>query len=204
VLPFALHAAWHSAPEQRAFGWRLTRPTWRVLALYCTHLLRLARSERSRLTTAVVTSAAGSAGLILSFRNDLGERPLQRALTVMALPLVVTAALCVAPLLENERRLRALLRSLRVPRAVGLAAFLFAVATPSSALAAGSGAVVAVACQLSVSALGAALIAWGAGLGFAVATWGRLLEARPRPSTGTFVAGVSLIATLATAGAYAW
>jgi hypothetical protein len=203
-VPFALHAAWHSALEQRNFRWRLTRPTWPVLSLYATHLLRLARSERSRLTTAVVTSATGSAGLISSFTNDFDERAVQRALTVMALPLAVAAALCVAPLLENERRMSALLRSARVPRTVALAAFLFAVATPSSALAAGSGVVVAAACQLSVSAFGVALIAWGASLGFAVAIWGRLFHARTRHGTGVFVAGVSLIATVATAGAYAW
>ena len=204
LAPFALHAAWRSAPERRASSFRWTRPSQRLVALYVNHLLRLARAERSRLTMALVTSATGCAGMILSLRNDPSERPVQRALTVMALPLTVAAALCITPLLENERQLRTLLRSLRVPRSIVLSAFFLGVATPSSALAATSGVVTGAMAHLPMSGLSSALVAWASCLSCVVAIWGRLLERRARRTAGTFVAGATLIAALATVGAYSW
>ena len=203
-VPFALHAAWRNALDQPGLRFKLTRPGSALAALYTVHVLRLLRAERSRLTSAFGVAAAGSAGVLLSLRNDPSERPLQRALIVMALPLTVAAAVCVAPLLETERRLQPLLRSLRARPSAVIAAFLLAVSTPSSALAAASSIVVGASAPLGSASLGVSLLAWAAALGTAVALWGRYLERRSRRGVGAFVAGVTLLALLATAGAYTW
>lgn len=202
--PVALHAAWRVALEQPRLHWRLTRPTYPLLALYLTHLLRLVRSARSRLTLALVLGAGGGAGLVFSLRNDPTDRPLQRALTAMALPLTLAAAACVAPVIESEARVRALLRSLRVSRGIVVSAFLLAIATPSSALAATAGAAASNAAHAHTGVLSAALLAWAATLSSAVGGWARLLEWRARRTAGTFAAGVTLIAALALLGAFSW
>jgi hypothetical protein len=172
--------------------------------LYTLHLLRLLRAERARGCAALAAVIAGTLGVQLSLRNDPSERSLHRALIVMALPLAVAAALCVAPLLENERRMRALLRSLRIRQSVVLGAFLLAVSTPSSALAAASGVVAGMNAGLAPLPLSAALVGWAIALACAVACGGRLLERRHGRNAGLFVAGVTLIAVLATAGANTW
>ncbi|HWZ92459.1 MAG TPA: hypothetical protein VNW92_26520 [Polyangiaceae bacterium] len=201
---YALHVAFRCAPEEPGLRLRLLRPSHPFLALYLAHLLRLARAARSRLLVALVSGATGGIGLWFSLRNDPTERPLPRALAALALPLTLAAAACVAPVLESEARLRALLRSLRVSRGLVLSAFLLAIATPSSALATTTGAAASTACRASAAGLAAALLAWALTLSCAVAAWGRLLERRGRRTAGTFAAGVTLIATLALFTAYSW
>jgi hypothetical protein len=203
--PLALDAAWRCGLEQPRVAWRLSRPMPALLALYFGHLLRLVRAARSRLLVAIAACAAGSAGFVYSLRNDPTERPLARALAAMALPLTLAAAACTAPVIDSEARLRYLLRSLRVPRVVVLAAFLSAIATPSSALAASTGMVASTAGYPgSAALLGATLVIWAATLSAAVAFWGRLLESRGRRTAGTFAAGVTLIAALALLSAFSW
>jgi hypothetical protein len=167
------------------------------LALYAAHLLRLTRAARSRLLVALASGAAGAVGLLFSLRNDPTERPVQRALTAMALPLTLAAATCVAPVIESEARLQGLLRSLRTPRTYVVTAFLLAIATPSSALAATAGVLASGEAHRAAALLAGLLVAWALTLSFAVAFWGRLLEWRARRSAGTFAAGVTLIAALA-------
>jgi hypothetical protein len=174
-----------------------------LTALYLGHLLRLLRCERSRLSAALGAAAAGAAGAVLSLRNDPSERPVQRAL-VMALPLTVAVAACVAPLLENERRMQPVLRSLRVRRHVIALAFSWAVLTPGSALAATSGLVIGAGARLESMPIAFALGAWAAALGCTISVWGRLLEQRSQRGPAIFVAGVTLIAVFATIGAAAW
>jgi hypothetical protein len=204
LLPFALDAALRNALEQPALRLKFRRPSSALAALYMAHVLRLLRSERSRLSAALGAATAGSAGVVLSLHNDPSARPVYRALTVMALPLSVATAVCVAPLLENERRLRALLRSLRVRERIVVVAFLLAVGTPSSAFAATSGAVISANADLRGASLEGPLLGWAIALACSIALWGRFLEQRSRRGTGTFVAGVTLIAVLATVGASAW
>lgn len=202
--PSALLAAWRCALEEPSARFRLLRPTHPLLALYAAHALRLARAARSRLMVALVSGVGGAFGLGYSLRNDPTERPIVRALAALALPLTLTAAVCVAPVIENEARLRWLLRSLRVPRAFVLSAFLLAVATPSSALAATTGVALSAAAHENASALGAALLGWALALSCAVAAWGRFLEWRARRSAGAFAAGVTLIAAVALLLALSW
>jgi hypothetical protein len=202
--PFALYAAWQCALEQRRASFGFSRPTQPLLAVYLVHLLRLFRSAQSRLTTACVSGVAGGIGLIFSLRNDPTERSVARALAAMALPLTLAAAVCVAPVLESEAALRTVLRSLRVPRSLVLTAFFLAIATPSSALAAGTGVVASTAGHASASALSMTLFAWAVALSSAVGVWGRFLEQRARRTAGTFAAGVTLIAVLALMLALSW
>ena len=202
--PFAVQAAFRCLPEQPRARFRLMRPMPAIFALYLTHLLRLARSARSRLFVALASGTAGGVGLCFSLGNDPTERPVQRALSALALPLTVAAAACVAPVLESEARLRGLLRSLRVPQALVVLAFLGAIATPSSALTASTGIAARVTSGPGPGELVAALLAWALLLSVAVALWGRWLEARARRSAGVFAAGVTLIAALALVSASSW
>lgn len=204
VAPFALARAWAHVPEQPGLRFRALRPTSAFTALYLSHVLCLLRAARSRLMVALAAGASGAIGLVFSLQNDPTVRPFPRALSVLCLPLTLAAAVCVAPLLEAEARLRVPLRSLRVSRAFVLAAFLTAVATPSSALAATTAAAASSAGHVSLALLVLALMAWAWALSTAVALWGRLLEARARRSAGIFVAGVTLIAALGLIGANAW
>jgi hypothetical protein len=175
-----------------------------LFALYLTHLLRLARSARSRLFVAIASGTAGGVGLCYSLSNDPTERPVPRALSALALPLTVAAAACVAPVIESEARLRVLLRSLRVPQTLIVLAFLGAIATPSSALAASAGVAASVTSAVVPAEMAPALVAWALLLSVAVALWGRWLEARARRTAGTFAAGVTLIAALALVSASSW
>lgn len=204
AVPWALHAALGAALEQPALHFKFTRPASPLTALYAVHVLRLLRSERSRLSAAFSAVATAAFGLVWSLRNDPSQRPLQRALIVMALPLTVVSAVGVGPLLESERRMKALLRSLRVRQSAIVAAFLLSIISPSSAFAAASGAVVSSVTPLGTGASCLGLLAWSAALGSLVALWGRCLERRAQRGTGIFFAGVTLIAVLATAGAYTW
>lgn len=203
-VPFALRIALRDALEQPGWRVKLTRPGSALRALYAAHMLRLLRRERSRLSVALAAAAAGSAGTLLSLRNDPTGRPVQRALIVMALPLTVAAAVCVAPLLDNERRIHGLLRSLRVRSRSVVLAFSLAVITPSSALAATSSVALSVSAQPGSVALSGALLSWAVGLGCSVALWGRLVERRAARGVGTFVAGITVLAVLATIGASSW
>ncbi len=195
--PFSLARAFRYALEQRKISLRLTRPTHPLLALYLMHLLRLLRSAQSRLMVACSSGVAGAAGLLFSLRNDPTPRILERALSALALPLTLAAAVLIAPVIESEYSLRALLHSLRVPRRFTLGAFFLAIATPSSALAASSGVAAGAACHASASVLGFTLFGWAMALSCAVSIWGRFLERRARRSAGLFAAGVALIAALA-------
>ncbi|HEX3775266.1 MAG TPA: hypothetical protein VHV51_12430 [Polyangiaceae bacterium] len=204
LVPVALSAAWRTALEQPGFRLRLLRRSSPVLALYSAHVLRLWRAARARLFVALTAGLGGGIGLIFSLENDPTERPLQRALSALALPLTLAAAACVAPVIESEARLRVLLRSCRVPRSVVMAAFLLAIASPSSALAAGTGVAASSAARVSPLLLSLTLLAWALALSLAVALWGRLLEARARRSAGAFAAGVTLIAALALCSVQSW
>jgi hypothetical protein len=204
LAPVALFAAWRTALEQPALRVRVLRPTRPLFALYLAHMLRLLRAARTRLLIVLAAGLSGGIGLIFSLGNDPTERPLQRALSALALPLTLAAAACVEPVIESEARLRLLLRSCRVPRAVMVAAFLLAIASPSSALAAGTGVAASAAAQVSPLLLSLTLIAWALALSLAVALWGRLLEARSRRSAGAFAAGVTLIAALALISVLSW
>lgn len=91
------------------------------------------------------------------------------------------------------------LRALRLPRAP----FLFALFTLCAAVQVPWGVLFVRGAGWGAS-LGAALLGWAVALGCVVAFWGRLLEQHSKRGTGTFVAGVTLIAVLATIGASAW
>lgn len=204
TAPWCLLRAWRVAPERplRAFRW--LRPTTPFLALYGTHLLRLTRSARPRLITAAMLTAAGALAVCAGFRNDPGERSLARALTILTTPLAVTAALCVAPLLECEAMLRLMLRSLRVRRRTIVAAFLLALGTPASALAASAGAVTTAANTGLPAAAPVTFSMWAAALALPIGVWGRRHEQLGRPSSSKFVAGVLLVVLAALAMVSAW
>jgi hypothetical protein len=104
--------AWAVGAEQRVEALRVVRPSPPVLALAVMYVLRLVRAERSRAAVAFVAAAAGTASLVVAHAEPT-DRPLPRALAILALPLVVVAAVCVAPILECEAVARAALVSLR-------------------------------------------------------------------------------------------
>ncbi len=204
VAPLALARAWALVPEQPGLRFRAIVPTHPFIALYLAHVLRLLRVARSRLMVALAAGLSGAIGLVFSLQNDPTTRPIARALAALCLPLTLAAAVCVAPIAESEARLRMQLRSLRVPRSLVLGAFLCAIATPSSALAATTSVAASGAAHTSLAWLTLALLGWAWALSAAVALWGRLLEARSRRSAGVFAAGVTLIAALGLVGASAW
>ncbi len=204
VTPLALARAWALVPEQPRILLRAIRPTHAFVALYLAHALRLLRVARSRLMIALAAGASGAIGLIFSFQNDPTSRPVARALTALSLPLTLASAVCVAPVFESEARLFAQLRAVRAPRALVFGAFLCAVATPSSALAATTSVAASGAAHTNLGLFALVLLAWAWALSAAVALWGRLLEARARRSAGLFAAGVTLIAALGLIGANSW
>ncbi len=203
TAPLAVHAAWRLAPEERATPWRIARPTHALFALYLVHVLRLARRARSRLAVGAAVAALGGAGL-LTLRSDPTDRPLSRALAIMASPLVLVAATAVTPLLESERSMHAVLRSLRVRRSIVVAAFLLALATPATALAASAGLAASIACRLGPASLTGALAIWAACLACAVGAWGRHHERSRKRSAALFATGVVMIAIVAVAAVLAW
>lgn len=176
VLP-AVEIAWRSAPEsrRRRFDPR-TAPLWRAIAapsaLVRLHWLRLARAESSRLLLALAFSALGGAGLLTLGSEDVA-RPIQRALAVTALPFVVVAAILAPPLVAAEIAIRPFLRSLSVRRALVMGAFLVALTTPTTALAA--------TVSVAASACGSRGGVFGAWITFAVSGWVAIL---------TFVVGI--------------
>ncbi|HEY2368249.1 MAG TPA: hypothetical protein VGH87_17745 [Polyangiaceae bacterium] len=182
---FSVRHAWRHALEQRA-AVPIVRRAPPAIALAMTYVARILRVGRARLNAAAMLVFAGEGALALSLRNDPDARPIARALSVLAFPLAIAAALLAAPAVETEARLRPLLRSTRTKtRAVALAMIL-ALATPSSALAATAS--VAFAPSVTLVSVGYALV-----IASAVAVWARR-AARARRSS-TFILGVAVIAT---------
>jgi hypothetical protein len=214
VAAIAVRVAWVRGLEKGRGALRMTRPMPAVLALALTHLLRLVRSERVRLLLAGFGTATGCGFLSLSLRNDPAPHPVQRAATVMALPLTLAAAVLAPPLLDVERRLRPWLVSLRVRPAAVLAAFLLALGTPSSALAAGAGAIAgavvsagtptASGTSITPAALACALaVASWASTG-AVGGWARLHDRSRTRNPIAFALGAVAIAVALMGAAQAW
>jgi hypothetical protein len=182
---FSIHHAWRHALDQRA-SFVIVRSAPPAIALAMTYVARIVRAGRARLQAAAIVIVAGEGALALSLRNDPDARPITRALSVLAFPLAIAAALLAAPAIETEARLRPLLRSTRVKTAtLGLATML-ALATPSTALAATASVALAPSVTL-VSAAYAVVIA------SAVAVWARRASRARRSST--FILGVAAIAT---------
>jgi hypothetical protein len=192
-------AAWRGALYRPGAHVRFTRPSHPVLALMMAHALRLLRTARARLSLAATTIFAGGAALAMSLRNDPTPRPGHRALAVLSLPIAAAAATLVAPLLENESRMRPWLRSSRTPSWAVFAAFALALATPSSALAAGAGGVAAFANPVPAWQVVPALASWALVLAVAVGVWARSHQRTARRSATVFVIGVSLLGAIATA-----
>jgi len=196
--------AWAVGAEQRVGALRIVRPSPPVVALTVMYLLRLVRAERSRAAIAVLSAAAGTVGLVVAHAEP-SERPLPRALAILALPLVVVAAVCVAPILECEAVARAALVSLRGSRRpVMVAAFAFAIAVPASALGATASATATACAQAVPLGFAGPIAVWGAALGEVVAAWGRVHEGWRRGSAALFSAGVAAIALVAAMVASAW
>jgi hypothetical protein len=205
LLPIAVRAGWRSAHERGRSALRvvLRRPTHPILALWAMHVVGLARTARARLSVAAILGAIGGAGLLTLRSEDL-ERPLQRALVVMALPSVLGAAVTVAPLLDVERRIRPVLRSLRVRSWMVVTAFLLALATPGTALAATAGVAAGWACPSAPAPLAFALAGWAMALSTVVGLWGRRHDRTRDRRAILFHLGVIAIAIAAIGGVLAW
>jgi hypothetical protein len=195
--------AWRTAPERDASAWRLTRPTRPVFALFILFFLRIVRAARSRLPIATLLGSLGGAGL-LTLRSDPTPHPVPRALAIMAVPLVVASALFVGPLIECERGIHTLLRSLRVRRLTIVAAFLMALATPATSLAASAGGAASALADVEPLPLVAGLSLWGIALSCLVGIFGRWHDRTRRRSPVAFAAGVAVIASVAVGGMLAW
>ncbi len=204
LAPHAVLAAWRVALEDRGGAWHIVRPTNSALALYATHVVRLARAARARLLMGGAAASVGVGALVLSIRNSPTDEPVSRALAVMTFPLFAAASVCVAPILECESQLRPLLRSLRIRQSVVLLAFLAAVATPTTAFAASAGLVTCVVSAAMPTLSVAALVAWGLVGACVVGLWGRRHQRMKRPSGGAFAAGVIALSILATVLAWSW
>jgi hypothetical protein len=198
-----VRAAWAVGPERGARAWRLTRPTRPVLALLAMFLLRIVRSARSRLTIASMLAALGGAGL-LTLRTEPTAHPIPRALAIMSLPLTLAAALFVEPLLQCERVVRPILRTLRVRPLAIAAAFLVALAAPSTAFAASAGTAAGVLSGVEPFGLTFGLSVWAIQLSCLVGVWGRWHDRTRRRSPAVFAVGVALIAALAIGAMLAW
>jgi hypothetical protein len=199
LAPVAIDAAWRTALEQRASARIWTRPSTALRALTTVHLLKLAREGAHRFFMAMLVASLGGAGL-LTLRSDPTERPLQRALAVMALPLVVVLTMFVGPLIDCERSIEGTLRSLRVHRLTVVAAFFLTLATPTSALAAAAGVGACVVGQLDKPFLiTGGLLVWALGLTCAVGTWSRRHSRTKERSAAVFAIGAVVVAVLAVA-----
>ena len=185
VSILSLRHAWRHALDQRGVV-PIVRRAQPALALAMTYVARIVRVARARLNAAALVVFAGEGALALSLRNDPDARPVARALTVLAFPLAIAAALLAAPAIETEARLRPLLRSTRTKTGAIALATVLALATPSSALAATASVALAPSVTL-VSTAYAFVVA------SAVALWARR-AARARRSS-TFILGVAAIAT---------
>jgi hypothetical protein len=175
-----------------------------VLALATLHALLLVRTQRTRLSMSALIAAAGGAFLALSLENDPTDRPIHRGTLVLALPLTFAAAALAPPILQGERRLAPWLRSLRIRASSVFAAFLLALATPSSAMAATAGALAAAAARTSPLALGAALGLASLGSTACVAVWARAHDRSEKRSPVLFVVGVVALSIAMLGAASAW
>jgi hypothetical protein len=110
----------------------------------------------------------------------------------MTIPLVLGSALFVAPLIDCERRMSARLRALRIRRPIIAAAFLLAVAAPTTAFAATSGVCAGIAAH--TIQIGPALATWAVVLSGVVGMWGRRHDRTKSRSPLLFAVGVALIA----------
>lgn len=197
LLAFAsTHLAWRVALEETS-AHRIVVRAPPVVALASAELARAIRSAPARLHAATLIMLAGGAALGLSLRNDLPERPLSRALTVLATPIAIACALIAAPALETELRLRGILRSIRIRSLTLTAAMALAIATPTSALAATAGAIARSTSQSQSSSLVLVCAAWSLPVAVCVAAWARRSATARRSST--FVIGVAVIAAVFTA-----
>ena len=185
LAAFSVRHAWRHALDQRAV-FPIVRRAPPAVALAMTYVARMVRVARARLNAAAIVVFAGEGALALSLRNDADARPTARALSVLAFPLSIAAALVAAPALETEARLRPLLRSTCTRTTALVLATILALATPSSALAATAS--VALAPSLTLVSTAYAIV-----VASAVAVWARR-AARARRSS-TFILGVAVIAT---------
>src|SRR5262249_22315791 len=131
---------WRSALDRADRPMVVLRRTHRFPALVAAHLLRFVRAAKMRVTVGAMNALLGGVAAALSLRNEPSARPAHPALAILALPLCICAAVFVRPAFESERALQPMLRSARTPRAFVIAAFIFAIAIPASALGATSGA----------------------------------------------------------------
>lgn len=190
----AVDDAWRRGPERglRADPRGLLRWTTRpAVALVLVHLARLARVERARLAVAAAGASAGGAALALTVANDPPERPVHRALGLLTLPACAAAATIASPLLEVEARLAPWVRAARA-RHAAVVAFVVAVCLPTSALAATATAVATAPDLVPV----AAVAAWSAALGLAIAAWARRAATPVRlvlGAIGVAVAGLAAV-----------
>lgn len=200
----SVRAGWMWGLERNRAALRITRPMPVIPALTIAYLLRLVRAEGARLSLVVLGAVAGSALLATSLRHDPTGRPVPRGALVMALPLTLAAAVLAGPVLEVERRLRPWLRSLRVRAGAVVCAFVLAVATPSSALAAGAGIVAATAGGASVLTLGSGLAIVSLVITATVTAWARVHDRMRKKNPIVFVVGVVAIASAAVGASAVW
>lgn len=194
VAVVALDRGWrHPRAEREPHRADPVRRRAPLVALVRMHLLRVARLAPARLGIAAILVAIAGAGL-LTLRSDPTPAPLRRVLAILALPGVLGAALLVEPVLASERAALGLLRSLRISRATAVGAFLVAVITPTTALAATASAAATVACRLPWS-LAPAAIVWTAALGAITGGWGRRFD--PGAKRSLFALGVVVLAIVA-------
>ncbi len=192
--------AWRSALQQPG-ALRLVRRAPAPVALALAYLARMTRAARGRLQSAAVLVFAAGGGLALSLRHDAEARPVPRALLVFALPLSVACGMLAAPAVETEARLRPVLRATRTRALVLGAAMTLALATPSTALAAGAGAMAATVSH-TPHTVTLASAAWAVLIAASVAWWARRAARARRPSV--FLAGVVAIGAAFTAAAASW
>lgn len=207
ALPLAtvsVLAAWTVSPERGRAARRILRPMPALLALPAAHLLLLIRGERARLSLGAMSAAVGAAFLSLSLRNDVPERPLPRGVLVMALPVALAAAVLVGPVLKTESRFRPWARSLRVRTSVVVFAFVIAIGMPSTALAAGAGAIAGALGGASPASLASGLAVASLTLAAAIAGWGRVHARTRKRNAVVFAIGVLVIATVTMGAAAAW
>lgn len=198
VAAIALDRGWRRPrPEREPRRAGPVRRSAPVVALVRMHLLRIVRMAPARVGIVAVLVALAGAGL-LTLRSDPSPAPLRRALAILALPGVLGAALLVDPVLASERSALALARSVRLPRATAALAFLVAVITPTTALAATASAAATVACHLPALALAPAALAWTAALGAVTGAWGRRFA--PGAKRTSFALGVVVLSLVASIG----
>jgi hypothetical protein len=200
----AVRAAWRQALDRPRTTLRLLRPMPAILALTIHHGLRLVRAERPRLALGALASATFAAFLSFSLRNDPTASPGSRAAAVMALPCTLTAALLAAPLLDAERRLQPWLRSLRVRAPLVVSVFFLTIGTPTSVLAAGTGAISGAAAGAPPLPLAAAVSTSAWAVTILLSAWARVHQRTRRRNPVVFVLGAIAVAALVVAGASAW